>query len=39
VPKFVKQYANLADEITGAVTQFRDEVRDGAFPQREHGYE
>jgi 3-methyl-2-oxobutanoate hydroxymethyltransferase len=39
VPKFVKRYANLAGEITRAATQFRDGVREGKFPAREHGYE
>jgi len=32
VPRFVKAYANLAEDITGAVKQFRGEVRDGSFP-------
>jgi 3-methyl-2-oxobutanoate hydroxymethyltransferase len=39
VPRFVKQYADLKTEITRAVTQFRDEVRDGRFPSAEHEYE
>ena len=39
VPRFVKTYANLRETITGAVRQFRDEVRDGQFPGPEHGYE
>jgi 3-methyl-2-oxobutanoate hydroxymethyltransferase len=39
VPRFVKQYADLAGEVTRAVTQFRDEVREGKFPADEHGYE
>jgi 3-methyl-2-oxobutanoate hydroxymethyltransferase len=38
VPKFAKQYANLKDTIVDAVTQYRDEVRDGVFPGEEHGY-
>ena len=38
MPKFVKTYANLQAEITDAVRQFRDEVREGQFPGREHGY-
>ncbi len=32
VPKFVKPFANLRQVITGAVTQYRDEVRSGEFP-------
>ncbi|NOZ39427.1 MAG: 3-methyl-2-oxobutanoate hydroxymethyltransferase [Planctomycetes bacterium] len=39
VPRFVKAYADLRTEITGAVSKFRDEVRDGQFPGPEHGYE
>jgi 3-methyl-2-oxobutanoate hydroxymethyltransferase len=32
VPKFVKAYADLKTTINQAVTQFRDDVRDGKFP-------
>jgi 3-methyl-2-oxobutanoate hydroxymethyltransferase len=39
MPRFVKAYADLKSEITRAVTQYRDEVRSGAFPAKEHGYE
>jgi 3-methyl-2-oxobutanoate hydroxymethyltransferase len=39
VPRFVKAYADLKTEITGAVTRYRDEVRDGTFPAKEHGFE
>ena len=39
VPRFVKAYANLKTEITGAVHSFRDEVREGQFPGPEHGYQ
>ena len=34
-----KAYADLKTQITGAVTQYRDEVRDGTFPDKAHGYE
>jgi 3-methyl-2-oxobutanoate hydroxymethyltransferase len=37
-PKFVKQYANLADDITRAATKFAQEVGDGSFPGPEHEY-
>ena len=37
-PKFVKRYANLADDITRAAQQFADEVRQGTFPGPEHEY-
>jgi 3-methyl-2-oxobutanoate hydroxymethyltransferase len=33
IPPFVKQYAKLADTIRGAVTTYRDEVREGRFPE------
>jgi 3-methyl-2-oxobutanoate hydroxymethyltransferase len=36
VPRFAKAYANLRATITDAVTQFRDEVRTGAFPDAGH---
>jgi len=39
LPRFVKAYADLKTDITRAVTQYRDEVRDGAFPAKEHGYD
>ena len=39
MPRFVKAYADLKTEITRAVTQYRDEVRSGAFPSNEHAYE
>src|SRR5438876_6052746 len=37
-PKFVKRYANLADEIGKAARQFAGEVGTGAFPGPEHSY-
>jgi 3-methyl-2-oxobutanoate hydroxymethyltransferase len=37
-PKFVKRYANLADEIGRAAGAFAEEVRTGAFPGPEHEY-
>ena len=37
--KFVKAYADLKTTVVDAVRQFRDEVRDGAFPGPEHAYE
>jgi 3-methyl-2-oxobutanoate hydroxymethyltransferase len=39
VPRFVKSYADLKGEITGAIMKYRDEVRDGTFPAKEHGYD
>jgi 3-methyl-2-oxobutanoate hydroxymethyltransferase len=37
-PRFVKRYANLADEMKRAIGQYAAEVRDGAFPGPEHVY-
>jgi 3-methyl-2-oxobutanoate hydroxymethyltransferase len=39
MPRFAKAYADLKTEITGAVTRYRDEVRAGTFPDKEHAYE
>jgi 3-methyl-2-oxobutanoate hydroxymethyltransferase len=32
VPKHAKQYAHLADVMSGAVKQYAQDVRSGAFP-------
>jgi 3-methyl-2-oxobutanoate hydroxymethyltransferase len=37
-PKFVKRYANLAEEITRAAQTYAQEVGDGTFPGPEHSY-
>jgi 3-methyl-2-oxobutanoate hydroxymethyltransferase len=37
-PRFVKQYANLAPEITSALESFVADVRSGAFPEEKHTY-
>lgn len=37
-PKFVKQYANIAGAIVKALEQYRDEVRQGKFPDQEHSF-
>jgi 3-methyl-2-oxobutanoate hydroxymethyltransferase len=37
-PRFVKRYADLANEIRGALRSYADDVRSGAFPQPEHTY-
>ena len=37
-PKFVKRYANLAEEITRAVSAYAEDVRTGKFPGPEHEY-
>ena len=37
-PKFVRKYANLAQEMRAAFEGYREEVRSGAFPAAEHVY-
>lgn len=37
-PKFLKRYATLADTVRGAVRQFGDEVRGGAYPEAAHSF-
>ncbi|HEY4346741.1 MAG TPA: 3-methyl-2-oxobutanoate hydroxymethyltransferase [Gaiellaceae bacterium] len=37
-PRFVKRYAELADEIRTALESFVGEVRDGSFPEDRHTY-
>jgi 3-methyl-2-oxobutanoate hydroxymethyltransferase len=39
VPRFVKSYANLGETVVNAVRGFRDEVRSGDFPGKEHQFE
>ena len=38
VPRFVKQYAQLAPVIREAVSTYAEEVRSGAFPGPEHSF-
>jgi 3-methyl-2-oxobutanoate hydroxymethyltransferase len=38
VPKFVKKYANLREEIARAARAFADDVGAGEFPDEEHSY-
>ncbi len=38
VPRFVKQYAQLAKVLRGAAESFRDDVRSGAYPAAEHSF-
>ena len=37
-PRFVKRYANVAEEISNAAHRFAEDVRTGAFPGPEHSY-
>ena len=36
IPKFVKKYANLGEDIVQALEEFKREVKDGDFPAQEH---
>jgi 3-methyl-2-oxobutanoate hydroxymethyltransferase len=38
-PRFLKHYAQLADEVRRAARAFTDEVRAGRYPGDEHGFE
>jgi len=38
-PKFVKKYAHLGDEIRRAVKQYKEEVKKGIYPDKEHSFE
>lgn len=38
VPKFVKRYANMGEEIMEAAARFQSEVESGAYPDPEHSY-
>jgi 3-methyl-2-oxobutanoate hydroxymethyltransferase len=37
-PKFVKKYANLAEDILQALQQYKEEVERGEFPASEHSF-
>ena len=38
LPRFVKRYANVAEEIDRALHEFQAEVRNGVFPAAEHSF-
>jgi 3-methyl-2-oxobutanoate hydroxymethyltransferase len=38
IPKFVKRYRRLGDEIRAAAREYPEEVRQGPFPAAEHTY-
>lgn len=38
LPKFVKQFGNVWDESTRAISQYRDEVKSREYPAPEHTY-
>jgi 3-methyl-2-oxobutanoate hydroxymethyltransferase len=37
-PRFVKRYAELAEEIADALGRYASDVREGAFPEEQHTY-
>ena len=39
MPKFVKQYADLAGILSGAAKEWRVDVESGSYPNAEHSYE
>jgi len=38
MPRFVKQYADLAGALTAATKAFAEDVRSGEFPSEEHSF-
>ena len=38
LPKFVKQYAQIGTEIVDALTEYREDVRRGSFPEEKHTF-
>ncbi|MFQ5974487.1 MAG: 3-methyl-2-oxobutanoate hydroxymethyltransferase [Alphaproteobacteria bacterium] len=38
VPKFVKRYVNVSEQISAALEEFQTDVREGSFPQAEHSF-
>jgi 3-methyl-2-oxobutanoate hydroxymethyltransferase len=37
-PKFLKRYAHLGEDVRAAIRRFGEEVRSGAFPDRDHSF-
>ena len=37
-PKFLRRYANLADDVRAAVARFSDDVRTRRYPDAEHSF-
>jgi 3-methyl-2-oxobutanoate hydroxymethyltransferase len=38
IPKFVKQYASLHNDIQSALVSYREEVENGVFPEGKHSF-
>jgi 3-methyl-2-oxobutanoate hydroxymethyltransferase len=39
VAKFVREYGRIGEAIEGAISAYASDVRDGAFPAKEHSYQ
>jgi 3-methyl-2-oxobutanoate hydroxymethyltransferase len=37
-PKFVKKYVNLSENIVNALTEFKEDVKSGKFPEEQHSF-
>jgi len=37
-PRFLRQYLNLSEQITGAVSHYIDDIKSGAFPNESESY-
>jgi 3-methyl-2-oxobutanoate hydroxymethyltransferase len=38
MPKFVKRYINVKDEVLKALMTYKEEVEKGIFPSKEHSF-
>jgi 3-methyl-2-oxobutanoate hydroxymethyltransferase len=39
IPRFVEQYASLGETMVASVERWRDDVRNGSFPDEKHVFE
>lgn len=37
-PKFVKQYSKISDIISSSISEFKEDVTNGKFPEEKHGF-
>lgn len=37
-PKFVKRYGELGDAVVASLQRYADDVRSGAFPEKQHTF-
>ncbi|MBH9967736.1 3-methyl-2-oxobutanoate hydroxymethyltransferase [Rossellomorea oryzaecorticis] len=38
VPKFVKQYSNVAETINASIVNYIEDVKEGSFPEEQHSF-